>query len=205
MSTIGIINYGMGNLTSVKNAIEFVGGTVLILNSAEELFNVEKAILPGVGAFGMAIQNLRNNQWEKAIKEYVSSEKPLLGLCLGMQLLLDESDEHGMHKGLGLVSGKVSSLSNKVADLPVPHMGWNNLVLKNESPLTFNLDPAENDVYFVHSYYCKLDNPSEVIATCHYGIEIDVMLQKDNIYGCQFHPEKSQKNGLQIIENFVNL
>ncbi len=205
MDTIGIINYGMGNLTSVKNAIEFVGGKVLILNSAEELSTVEKAILPGVGAFGMAIQNLRANNWEVAIQNYVSSGKWLLGLCLGMQLLLDESDEHGIHKGLGLVSGKVSSLSNKTDNLPVPHMGWNNLVLKNESPLTFNLDPAENDVYFVHSYYCKLDNPSEVIATCDYGIEIDVMLQKGNIYGCQFHPEKSQKNGLQIIKNFVNL
>src|SRR6218665_2204506 len=133
MSTIGIINYGMGNLTSVKNAIEFTGGSVTILNSATELSTVEKVILPGVGAFGMAIQNLRNNHWESAINEYASSGNPLLGLCLGMQLLLDESDEHGIHKGLGLVQGKVCSLSNNIENLPVPHMGWNNLNLKNES------------------------------------------------------------------------
>lgn len=205
MSSIGIINYGMGNLTSVKNAIEFTGGKAVILNSAEELHTVEKVILPGVGAFGMAIQNLRKGQWEDAIRNYVSTGKPLLGLCLGMQLLLDESDEHGTHKGLGLVQGNVSSLSNKIENLPVPHMGWNNLRLKNESALTHGLDLVENDVYFVHSYYCKLANQSEVIATCDYGIEIDVMLQKENVFGCQFHPEKSQKNGLQIIENFVKL
>lgn len=205
MSTIGIINYGMGNLTSVKNAIEFIGGKAVILNSSEELSSVGKAILPGVGAFGMAIQNLRNTNWENVILSFASEEKPLLGLCLGMQLLLNESDEHGIHKGLGLVSGKVSSLEKQVHDLPVPHMGWNNLHFKNESPLIKDLDPTENDVYFVHSYYCKLDNPAEVIATCDYGIEIDVMLQKGNIFGCQFHPEKSQKNGLQIMENFIKL
>ncbi len=205
MSTIGIINYGMGNLTSVKNAIEFVGGKAVILNSPDELLSVEKAILPGVGAFGMAIENLRNNNWENSIKQFVSEGKALLGLCLGMQLLLDESDEHGSHKGLGLVNGKVSSLKNQINNLPVPHMGWNNLTFKTESPLIANLDPVENDMYFVHSYYCKLDNSSEVLATCDYGIEIDVMLQKGNVFGCQFHPEKSQKNGLQIIENFIKI
>lgn len=205
MSTIGIINYGMGNLTSVKNAIEFTGGSAVVLNSPGDLTSVEKAILPGVGAFGMAIQNLRNNHWENAINDFVSKGKPLLGLCLGMQLLLDESDEHGIHRGLGLVSGKVSALEKQVKNLPVPHMGWNNMVFKNDSLLTAHLDESENDVYFVHSYYCKLDNPSEVVATCDYGIEIDVMLQKGNIFGCQFHPEKSQKNGLQIIENFIKL
>lgn len=203
MNTIGIINYGMGNLTSVANAITATGGNAVILNTAAELSTVEKAILPGVGAFGMAIQNLRNNGWEDAIKTYVAEQKPLLGLCLGMQLLLDESDEHGIHKGLGLVSGKVSALDKAIEGLPVPHMGWNNLSFPQESLLTEQLDTTENDVYFVHSYFCRLDNRSEVTATCNYGIDIDVMLQKDHIFGCQFHPEKSQKNGLQIMENFI--
>ena len=204
MSTIGIINYGMGNLASVKNAIEFTGGNATILNSPEELATVEKAILPGVGAFAMAIQNIRSNGWENAIKDFAASGKPLLGLCLGMQLLLDESNEHGLHSGLGLVPGKVSSLSEKI-ELPVPDTGWNNLAFKNESPLIKGLEPEENDVYFVHSYYCKLDDPAHVTATCDYGIEIDVMLRKDNIYGCQFHPEKSHRNGLQILSNFCQL
>lgn len=204
MATIGIINYGVGNIASVKNAIEHIGARCELLHHPSEIERVDKLILPGVGAFEVAMYHLQHGGWDKALHSYATL-KPILGLCLGMQLLLEESEEHGIHKGLGLVQGKVKSLKSVVADLPVPHMGWNALTFQKQSALLNGVDPTQNDVYFVHSFYCELSNRNDVLATTNYGIEIDVMLQKDSIFGCQFHPEKSQVNGLQILKNFSAL
>ena len=206
MSTIGIIDYGMGNIASVQNALSFIGVESVIIDTPSLLNTADKLILPGVGAFPMAMQNLRDRHFIEELSRIVAGEgKPLMGLCLGMQLLFETGHEFGQHKGLGWISGNVLALEPEKIKLPVPHMGWNELTILNDSPILASIPEQERDVYFVHSYFCRAENRSDVVATVDYGVEMDVLIQKGNIYGCQFHPEKSQKTGLRILQNFCEL
>lgn len=198
---IGIIDYGMGNLQSVKNALEFIGVETFIASDIEELRKADKIILPGVGAFKDAVELLREKKIDGFLKEVKANGIPLLGICLGMQLLFDTSTEFGEHKGLGLIPGKIVKF--ELEDLKIPHMGWNELVIKKEAPLFIGL-PDEAYVYFVHSFY--LETKEDVVsATTHYGFEVQIAAQLGNIYGLQFHPEKSGNVGLQILRNFAAL
>jgi imidazole glycerol-phosphate synthase subunit HisH len=202
---IGIINYGMGNLASVANALDFLNISNKIIAEYQDLKHCDKLILPGVGAFGMAMQFLNDLNFSDEIKELVlNQKKPLLGICLGMQLLLEESSEHGTHEGLGFIQGKVKHFNTLVKDLPLPHMGWNDVEINNSR--LFN---SSNEIvpcfYFVHNYYCDVTTPDEVSGLSDYGIKFHAMVEKDNVFGCQFHPEKSQKSGLAIYTAFDKL
>lgn len=198
---IGIIDYGMGNLQSVKNALAFIGVDSFIASDIETLSTADKIILPGVGAFKDAIDLLREKSLDIFLEQCKDEGKPVLGICLGMQLLFDSSTEFGDHKGLGLIPGEVVRFD--IQDLKIPHMGWNALNIKKEAPLFKNL-PEEAYVYFVHSYHLKTD-ADVVSATTHYGYEVQVAAQEGNVYGLQFHPEKSGDVGLQILRNFAAL
>ncbi len=194
---IGIIDYGMGNLRSVEKAFQFLGFNAQVSENISFIEKADKIVLPGVGAFEDAITTIKNKGFDKIIKEQVNKGKPFLGICLGMHMLFDISYENGKFKGLGLIPGIVKKLNNNVK---IPHIGWNNLKLYKKDPLFKDL--SENPyVYFVHSYHIETD-PSVVSATTFYGQEIQVAVQKDNIYATQFHPEKSGDIGLQILKNF---
>lgn len=198
--SIGIIDYGFGNLQSVANALDFIGVSSFISSDKEELSKADKLILPGVGAFRDAIAKLRETGIDKMLEAYVQAGKPLLGICLGMQLLFDSSSEFGDHQGLGLLPGKVVRFD---VDLKIPHMGWNALDVKKREPLFTGLDD-EAYVYFVHSYHLVTE-ADVVSATTFYGKEIQVAAQKGKVYGVQFHPEKSGDTGLRILKNFAML
>lgn len=205
MKRVGIINYGMGNIASVQNALTYLGKTTFIVESPEQLSEADKLILPGVGAFPMAMENLRERGFITALDQEVADGKPLLGLCLGMQLLFESSHEFGEHTGLGYIPGTVLPLRAEEIKHPVPHMGWNNLEFRQPSPILSEIPENASDMYFVHSFYCKASNREHVSATVNYGVEMDVIVTKDQLYGCQFHPEKSQKYGLLILQNFCEL
>jgi glutamine amidotransferase len=198
---IGIIDYGMGNLQSVKNALEFIGVEAFIASDIESLSAADKIILPGVGAFKDAIELLRAKKLDTFLEEVKAEGKPLLGICLGMQLLFDSSTEFGEHTGLGLIPGRV--IKFEMQDLKIPHMGWNTLNIKKEAPLFKNL-PEEAYVYFVHSYHLETEE-DVVSATTTYGFEVQIAAQAGSVYGLQFHPEKSGDVGLQILRNFAGL
>ncbi len=205
---IGIVDYNMGNLASVINAFNKIGASIRVESNPLKLKEYDKLILPGVGAFGDAMQHLRENSMDSAIIDFVSTNRPLLGICLGMQLLFNSSKEFGEHKGLGLIDGEVVPFNREEFDhkLKVPHMGWNEIFVganPRGCPLFAGL---KNDfyLYFVHSYHVKC-NEKYVIGKSYYGYEFVSAVNRDNIYGIQPHPEKSHKNGLKIIENFVNL
>jgi len=201
---IGIVDYNMGNLASVINAFESIGAKIAVESEPNKLKDYDKLILPGVGAFGDAMEHLKANGMDIAVKEYAKSGKPLLGICLGMQLLFESSQEFGEHRGLGLIEGRVVPFDKSKFDhkLKVPHMGWNELFIQKETPLFSGLnDPY---LYFVHSYHIVCDD-KYAIGKTYYGYEFVSAVQRDNIYGIQPHPEKSHNNGLKIIENFVNL
>lgn len=198
---IGIIDYGMGNLQSVQNALDFIGVDSFIASDIALLDQADKIILPGVGAFKDAIDLLIDKGLDKFLDQVKEEGKPLLGICLGMQLLFDTSTEFGRHKGLGLIPGEVVKF--ELDTLKIPHMGWNSLKIEKAAPLFLNL-PPEPQVYFVHSYYLKTQE-DVVSATTEYGITVQVAAQKDNVYGLQFHPEKSGDVGLQILRNFAAL
>ncbi len=197
---IGIIDYGFGNLQSVTNALDFLGVASFISTDVDELKQADKLILPGVGAFKDAIDKLRETGIDKMLEEYTKAGKPLLGICLGMQLLFDSSSEFGDHKGLGLLPGNVVKFD---VDLKIPHMGWNALDIKKREPLFAGLDD-EAYVYFVHSYHLVTE-ADVVSATTYYGKEVQVAAQKGNVFGLQFHPEKSGDTGLRILKNFASL
>lgn len=199
---IAIIDYGAGNLHSVQKAIEFVGGQAQITNNAEQILTAEKAILPGVGAFKDGMDGLRASNLVPVIQEFAKTGKPLLGICLGMQLLFDEGLEHGKHAGLGILPGRVLGFNFDDNSLKIPQIGWNTITFERENLLTSEL-PDESYVYFNHGYYCEPANPAHSIAKTDYGIEFTSIVNASNIYGVQFHPEKSQKVGLQILRNFV--
>lgn len=202
---IGIVDYNMGNLASVINAFSIMGVKAVLERNPEKLKDYDKLILPGVGAFGDAMEHLEANGMDIAIKDYAKSGKPLLGICLGMQLLFNSSKEFGTTEGLGLIDGEVVAFNKSKFDhsLKVPHMGWNELFIQKDTPLLNGLkkDPY---LYFVHSYHAVCDD-KYAIGKTYYGYEFVSAVKKDNIYGIQPHPEKSHENGLKIIENFVNL
>lgn len=196
---IGIIDYGMGNLASVKNAFDYLGEKVSVISKPQEVLDADKIILPGVGAFSDAISTLREKELDVAIKKAVGDKKPFLGICLGMQLIFDKSYENGEYEGLSLIRGEIVRFSDNVK---IPHIGWNNLSFPKQSPIFNGL--TNPYVYFVHSYYLKTDE-DVVTATVNYGGEIAVAVQKDNIFATQFHPEKSGEQGLKILKNFGGL
>jgi len=201
---IAIVNYNMGNLGSVYNAFEKVGAKAKIVSKPEELKNYSKLILPGVGAFGDAMEHLKSSGLQEAILEFAKSGKYLMGTCLGMQLLFESSEEFGQTKGLGLIPGRVVAFDKEKFDsnLKVPHMGWNEMFVK-EDALFIGL-PKEFYLYFVHSYHAVTDEEFTIGKT-YYGYEFTSAVKKENIYGFQPHPEKSHDNGLKILENFVQL
>ncbi len=197
---IAIIDYGMGNLRSVQKALEYVGEVALVTDDINTMEKADKLVLPGVGAFGDAIDTIRKKGIDHIIYDAVDKNKPFLGICLGMQLIFEKSYEYGEHEGLGLIPGEIKLLPDTVKK---PHIGWNDLNIKMRSPLFENT--GENPyVYFVHSYYLETDAPV-VSATTNYGGEIQVAVQKDNIFALQFHPEKSGDVGLEILKNFGGL
>ena len=199
---IGIVDYNMGNLQSVKNAFDSIDIKTKIVTTHKQILQSDKLILPGVGAFGDAMKHLKQNSLDESIKEYANSGKYLLGICLGMQLLFQKSEEFGESVGLGLIDGEVVYFDkNSTKNLKIPHMGWNKIVLKN-SKLTAHLnDPY---LYFVHSLHINTDDKN-IIGYTHYGDRFASIVNSDNIYGIQPHPEKSHTNGIQILKNFVNL
>lgn len=203
---IAIIDYGMGNLKNVKKAFEAIDLNAEIINRPEDLRRAERIVLPGVGAFRDAILELNQTGFSEAIRQQVKQGKPLLGICLGMQLLFNKSYEHGEYTGLGLLEGSIVRFKSEdmiQADgtsLKVPHMGWNTLDIIKEEPL-FRSIPSGSSVYFVHSYY--LETTANVVsAYTDYGTSVAVAAQKENIFATQFHPEKSGTVGLQILKNF---
>ena len=202
---IAVVNYNMGNLRSVENAFLKLGEKVTIVSDPDKLKNFDKLILPGVGAFGDAMEHLKENGMDEAIKNYANSGKSLLGICLGMQLLLESSDEFGEHKGLGLIPGIVRKFdtSKFKTALKVPHMGWNELFVQSDSPI-FKALPKEIYLYFVHSFHAICDD-KYTIGKTEYGYTFASAINRDNIYGLQPHPEKSHQNGLKILKNFMEL
>lgn len=201
---LAVIDYGAGNLRSVLHALNHLGAEhVRVVREPGDLKAATKIILPGVGAFGAGMQALHRQNLTQPIREAVLVGTPYLGICLGMQFLFERSDEMGDHQGLSLLSGHVTRFSPEIG-LKIPHMGWNQLQQRRESPLLKNL-PPECYAYFVHSYYCVPADPADVVATVDYGIDFTAVVQRGNIYGVQFHPEKSQRTGLQILANFLEI
>ncbi len=198
---ISIIDYGMGNLSSVYKALKKLGADVSITDKVQEIRNSEALILPGVGHFGDGMKNLKSSGMFEIIKEGISSGKPFLGICLGMQLLMDESEEAPGVAGLGIFKGKVVKFPK--SSLKVPHMGWNDISVVRKNP-TLKGIPDNTFFYFVHSYYVKPKNADVIAATCTYGVDFAACLGKDNIFATQFHPEKSQEAGLLILENWIH-
>jgi glutamine amidotransferase len=198
---ISIIDYGTGNLSSLRNALGFLGFPSKLARTPEDVDLADKLILPGVGAFGYAMDHLDRPGLVEPICVAVQKGTPLLGICLGMQLFLTRSHEGGEYEGLNLVGGVVEKLEVR---LKVPHIGWNEIDVDPSARLFRNL-PETRYGYFVHSYHCILDDKSAVSATTDYGIEFTSALEKDNLFATQFHPEKSQELGLQILKNFAEL
>jgi glutamine amidotransferase len=201
---IGIIDIKMCNLGSVKNSLDYLKIQNEFISSVSQIKNCDKLILPGVGAFGEAMQRLDEEGFSEGIKKFVMTGKPLLGICLGMQLLMESSEEHGNHLGLSLVKGKVLNFNGRIKNLPIPHVGWNDVVRKKKSKILKEVDKVPS-FYFVHSFFCKLSHVNEVVGITNYGVDFDSMLESGNIFGCQFHPEKSQANGLAVLRNFSEI
>lgn len=201
---IGVIDYGAGNLQSVVKALDFIGCKSFITDKRDELIKADGAILPGVGSFADAMDCMRRSGADIAVRDFIDSGKPFLGICLGLQLLFDESEESPGVKGLGLLKGSITKIPNNNGTLKIPHMGWNSLDIKKHDAL-FNGIDGEPYVYFVHSYYLKADDESIVSSRTNYGVEIDASVSSGNIYAMQFHPEKSGRVGLQILRNFAKL
>lgn len=199
-----IIDYGVGNLFSLVSSLKKIGEEAIVSSDKDIISQADRIILPGVGAFGDAIAKLNESGLSDIIMEEVSKGKPLLGICLGMQLLFEKSFEYGENKGLGLIKGEIRALSEVIPNnLKIPHMGWNDLHFKKKSPIFEGL--AEGDeVYFVHSFagfYCE----ESLIATAEYSVEVTAAVNNKNVYGVQFHPEKSGEKGLKILKNFCRL
>ena len=202
---IGIVDYNMGNLASVVNAFSKLGCDVAIESDVDKLANYDKLILPGVGAFGDAMEHLIDRNMDEALVEYAKSGRYMFGICLGMQLLFNSSEEFGTTEGLGLIEGDVVSFDSSIFSekLKVPHMGWNRMFTKEHS-LFDGLD-EQHYLYFVHSYHVRCANEEHSIAKTLYGYEFTSAVAKDNVLGMQPHPEKSHNNGLAILKNFINL
>jgi glutamine amidotransferase len=201
---IAIIDYGMGNLRSVQKALEAVGADAVVSSQPQAILDANSVVLPGVGAFKDCMDNLERLGLIEVVHKSIQSGKPFLGICLGLQLLFEESIEFGTVKGLGILPGKVMRFHLDDPTLKVPHMGWNTLTLNKPSPLFDSMD-AHPYYYFVHSYYVVPDNPDMISTTTQYGVEFVSGIQHENIHAFQFHPEKSQKQGLAMLEKFASL
>jgi glutamine amidotransferase len=201
---IAIIDYGVGNLFSLVSSFKAIGADTVITGDIETIKKADKLILPGVGAFGDAIKKLRETSLDKVLIEQAKNGKPVMGICLGMQMLFEKSYEYGEHEGLGLLKGEVVPMENRLPEnLKIPHIGWNALIFKKENPL-FKYINNGDCVYFVHSYYAE-GCESSLLATAEYGKELTAAVAKGNIYGCQFHPEKSGNVGLNILKAFCEM
>ena len=201
MNEIILIDAGTGNLRSVQKALENVGANVTRTDDPQAVLSASKIVLPGVGAFGDFMSGLRARNLEGAVKEVAARGIPLLGICVGMQALFDIGEEMGTHAGLGLLRGRVLRFAENLS-VKIPHTGWNQLEARQGAPL-FNQIKAGAHVYFNHSYYCQPEDLSDITAEVDYGIRYACAVQRGNIFGVQFHPEKSQAVGLQILKNFV--
>lgn len=198
---IAIIDYAINNLRSVEKAFQSLGVDVLATNDSEVIRKAQKIVLPGVGAFADAMCNLKARNLDAIIREKVEAGTPLLGLCLGLQLLFSESEEFGQHFGFNFIPGRVVRIP---AGLKVPHIGWNQLHIKRQDPLLRGIEEG-SFVYFVHSYYANPQSQADVLATSDYGIEFPAIANRKNVWATQFHPEKSQHVGLQILKNFADM
>jgi len=198
---IGLIDYGVGNLFSLKSSFSAINQEATVLNNPDDLDDADRIILPGVGAFGDAIRKLKESGMADALLKQVEKGKPVLGICLGMQLLFDKSYEYGENRGLSLISGEVVPIKDLTKEVKIPHMGWNALEIVKPSSLFKYVNDGDY-VYFVHSYAAKCQNVSAVTL---YGAQITAAVEKDNVYGCQFHPEKSGKVGLDILKAFCEV
>ncbi|MDD5455090.1 MAG: imidazole glycerol phosphate synthase subunit HisH [Candidatus Ratteibacteria bacterium] len=204
---IAVIDYGLGNLRSVSKALESVGAKVKVADKAKDILSAEAIVLPGVGAFRKGMENLGKSEIIPALLESIKNNKPFLGICLGLQLLFTESEEHGICKGLDIIKGNVKKFS---ANVKIPHMGWNDIrkqKTENREQKTDILKdiPDNSYFYFDHSYYVEPEDKDTVIATTEYGKEFVSAINKDNVWGVQFHPEKSSDLGLKILKNFIEL
>lgn len=199
---IVVIDYGLGNLRSVTKALEKVGATVELTSDPETIVSAKGAVLPGVGAFSAGMENLRSLGLLPALRERIEEGRPLLGICLGLQLLFTVSEEHGVYEGLDVIKGKVVRFGE---GLKIPHMGWNAIKPVRQPPAShlFEGIPDNTFFYFVHSYYVVPEDGSVTAATCEYGVEFACAIARDNLFAVQFHPEKSSDLGLKVLENFV--
>ena len=200
---VAIIDYDAGNIKSVEKALLHLGEEVIITRDREQILNSDKVILPGIGAFGDAMEKLRSYGLDKVIYEVVERKIPFLGICLGLQLLFEKSDETPGVKGLGILPGEILRIPDKEG-IKIPHMGWNSVKIK-ENARIFKDVPQDSYVYFVHSYYLKAGREEDVAATTEYSTLIHAAVEHDNVFACQFHPEKSSEIGLKILKNFVEL
>lgn len=198
-----ILDYGVGNLFSLVSSFEKIGETVVITADAEIIRRADRIILPGVGAFRDAAEKLKTSGLVPVLSEQIAKGKPVMGICLGMQLLFDKSFEYGEYDGLGLIHGEVRSIGERVKDLKIPHMGWNALHFRREHPL-FRYIREGDHVYFVHSY-CAVNCEDSLLAVSEYGMDITAAVAKENVMGCQFHPEKSGEVGLNILRAFCEM
>ena len=202
---IAIIDYGVGNLFSLASSFKAIGADIAVVSDPEALRNYEKIVLPGVGAFGDAAKKLRDCGMADALKAEAAKGKPILGICLGMQLLLEKSYEYGEHEGLGLIGGEIRPISDVIpADLKIPHIGWNALHLVKPACPIFKYLKEGDHVYFVHSFY-GADCEDSVVATSEYGAPLTAAVASGNVFGCQFHPEKSGNVGLSILKAFCEV
>jgi len=199
---IAVINYGLGNLHSVQKAIAFVGGNPQVTDDPESILRANKVVLPGVGAFADGMKGLASRNLVSVVEEVARQGKPVLGICLGMQLFFTDSEEQGLHKGLGLINGSVSAFQQP--GIKVPQIGWNQLEISKPGTLMQDIQQGSY-VYFNHGFYCSPADSSDILTTTKYGLQFTSSVQKGNIFGVQFHPEKSQKIGLKILRNFVEL
>ena len=199
---IAIVDYGVGNLFSLRSSLKYIGEEAVVTGDAGELERAERIILPGVGAFADAAQKLRQTGLDEVIKEQAAKGKPIMGICLGMQLLFERSYEYGEHEGLGLIKGSVKPIEGVIpAGLKIPHIGWNALIKKKEHPILKDVREGEC-VYFVHSFYAA-DCDESVIATAEYGAQLTAAAAQGSVIGCQFHPEKSGEVGMRILKAFA--
>jgi glutamine amidotransferase len=202
--SIAVINYGMGNLRSVENALLKVGVSPVLVESPDEVGDVQGLLLPGVGALEDCVEGLRAAKFDDFVNGWIREGRPFMGVCLGLQALFEFSEERGV-RGLGVFTGKVVRFASK-PNFKIPHMGWNTAILKQEgSPFWNGLDPSSDRFYFVHSFYAKPEDPSLILTTTEYGHTFTSSIARGNLLACQYHPEKSQKKGLQIYANFASI
>lgn len=200
---IAIIDYDAGNLKSVEKSLKFLGEESIVTRDRKEILSADKVILPGVGAFGEAMDHLKKFELDQVIQEAVHRQRPLLGICLGLQLLFEGSEENGGVEGLHILDGQIVKIPD-APGLKIPHIGWNSLHLQNQGRL-FEGVPEGTFVYFVHSFYLKAKEESIVRASSDYGVAIHASVEQDSVFACQFHPEKSSSMGLKILRNFAGI